>query len=60
MDKPMNQGGFQKEEHPATCSNCGAETTVPFKPTQGRPVYCRDCFKKMRSSDRGPRGPMNR
>jgi CxxC-x17-CxxC domain-containing protein len=20
-------------------------TTVPFKPTSGRPVYCRDCFR---------------
>ena len=26
------------------CSQCGRETTVPFKPTQGRPVYCRECF----------------
>ena len=25
---------------------CGAETTVPFKPTQGRPVLCRSCFQK--------------
>jgi len=28
------------------CSECGAETTVPFKPTQGRPVLCRSCFQK--------------
>jgi CxxC-x17-CxxC domain-containing protein len=27
-----------------TCSQCGRETTVPFKPTKGRPVYCRECF----------------
>jgi len=26
------------------CSVCGSETTVPFKPTQGRPVLCRSCF----------------
>jgi len=26
------------------CALCGIETTVPFRPTQGRPVYCRDCF----------------
>ncbi|MCI0486308.1 MAG: zinc-ribbon domain containing protein [Blastocatellia bacterium] len=32
------------------CALCGVETTVPFKPTQGRPVYCRDCFLKMRAS----------
>jgi len=28
------------------CSECGAETTVPFKPTKGLPVLCRDCFRK--------------
>ena len=28
------------------CSECGAETTVPFRPTQGRPVLCRSCFQK--------------
>jgi CxxC-x17-CxxC domain-containing protein len=27
------------------CSQCGRETTVPFKPTQGRPVFCRECFQ---------------
>jgi CxxC-x17-CxxC domain-containing protein len=29
-----------------TCAQCGAETTVPFKPSQGRPVLCRSCFQK--------------
>ena len=29
----------------ATCSQCGKETTVPFRPTQGRPVLCRSCFQ---------------
>jgi CxxC-x17-CxxC domain-containing protein len=28
----------------ATCSQCGKETTVPFRPTQGRPIFCRECF----------------
>jgi CxxC-x17-CxxC domain-containing protein len=27
-----------------TCSGCGSNTTVPFKPTQGKPVLCRTCF----------------
>ena len=31
-----------------TCSRCGKETTVPFKPTQGRPVFCRECFQARR------------
>ena len=36
--------GYAKAETMTTCSQCGRETTVPFKPTQGRPVYCRECF----------------
>jgi CxxC-x17-CxxC domain-containing protein len=30
------------------CSDCGKECEVPFKPTEGRPVYCRDCLPKHR------------
>jgi CxxC-x17-CxxC domain-containing protein len=41
--------GLQRTETKATCSQCGKETTVPFKPTQGRPVYCRECFQQRRS-----------
>ncbi len=29
-----------------TCSKCGKPATVPFTPTPGRPVFCRDCFAK--------------
>ena len=32
----------------ATCSDCGQECEVPFKPTEGRPVYCRECYQKHR------------
>ncbi len=28
----------------AECANCSAVTTVPFYPSQGRPVYCRACY----------------
>ena len=34
----------QREMFPATCAECGKETMVPFKPSNDRPVYCRDCF----------------
>ncbi|NYT20360.1 MAG: DNA-directed RNA polymerase [Methanomicrobiales archaeon] len=30
------------------CSDCGKECEVPFKPTEGRPVYCRECLPKHR------------
>ena len=29
-----------------TCSECGEEWQVPFKPTSSKPVYCSDCFTK--------------
>jgi CxxC-x17-CxxC domain-containing protein len=28
------------------CSECGKEDEVPFKPREGSPVYCKDCFFK--------------
>ena len=40
---------FTKVETRATCSQCGKETTVPFRPTQGRPVFCRECFQQRRA-----------
>ena len=41
---------YNKVETRTTCSGCGKETTVPFKPTQGRPVFCRECFQQRRAS----------
>lgn len=38
-----------REMFSAVCASCGAETEVPFKPTNGRPVYCRDCFQTVRA-----------
>jgi CxxC-x17-CxxC domain-containing protein len=43
-------GGRVRSETRTTCSSCGIETTVPFKPTQGRPVLCRACFQKQAKS----------
>ncbi len=42
--------GGPRTMHKATCSDCGNECEVPFKPTDGRPVYCRDCFMKHKPS----------
>jgi CxxC-x17-CxxC domain-containing protein len=39
---------FSRTETRTVCSACGIETTVPFKPTQGRPVLCRSCFQLKR------------
>lgn len=42
--------GGPRQLYPAICSNCGRETEVPFQPRTDKPVYCRECFQAMRSS----------
>ncbi len=37
-----------REMFSATCSSCGKEAKVPFRPTNGKPVYCSDCFRTVR------------
>ena len=39
-----------REMFTATCSNCGREAQVPFRPTSGKPVYCSDCFRSIRGA----------
>ncbi|MBI2176514.1 DNA-directed RNA polymerase [Candidatus Woesearchaeota archaeon] len=41
-----------REMNTITCSECGAQSEVPFKPAEGRPVYCRDCYAKHRTPRR--------
>ncbi len=46
-------GGYDRgprEMFAATCSKCGKETEVPFRPTNGKPVYCSDCFRSVRGN----------
>jgi CxxC-x17-CxxC domain-containing protein len=42
-------GVKQRIEVMVTCAQCAAQTTVPFYPSQGRPVYCRSCFLASRT-----------
>lgn len=37
-----------REMHKATCTECKKECEVPFKPTEGKDVFCQECFKKRR------------
>ena len=32
----------------ATCASCGGEARVPFQPSSDRPVYCSECFAKLK------------
>lgn len=42
--KAQEAGVKQRIEVVVNCARCGVQTTVPFYPSQGRPVYCRSCF----------------
>lgn len=53
--KQNNHGGFgggrsnqKREMYDTTCAECGVETQVPFRPSNDRPVYCRECFSNKR------------
>ena len=48
--KTATRGG-QREMYVATCASCGKEAKVPFKPREDRPVYCSDCFAKMKDAE---------
>lgn len=61
MGYQSDRGGFQRrsrdfdsrgprEMFDAVCAKCNKPTKVPFKPTEGRPVYCRDCYAEQRSN----------
>ncbi len=42
--------GSRREMFPVTCAECGKDTEVPFEPRGDRPVYCSDCYRKVKPS----------
>ncbi|MBI5222103.1 MAG: hypothetical protein HY980_01225 [Candidatus Magasanikbacteria bacterium] len=38
--------GGDKRMFGAVCSKCGTRCEVPFQPSPGKPVYCKQCFGK--------------
>lgn len=66
FQKPFGKGGgdwkakksFEKKPHDntmhsATCSGCGHECQVPFKPNGKKPVFCSACY--IREENQGDR-----
>ena len=50
-DARKNKIKTQKEMYTTTCAACGCEAKVPFKPREDRPVYCSECFAKMKNEE---------
>jgi CxxC-x17-CxxC domain-containing protein len=48
-EETKEEGGFERKMYKAICADCGKECEVPFKPIEGRKVYCRDCYRKHRT-----------
>ena len=47
-DARKNAARGPREYFTAVCAACGGEARVPFEPKSDRPVYCSECFAKMR------------
>ena len=43
-----NAARGEREMFTTTCAACGGEAQVPFKPKNDKPVYCSECFAKMK------------
>jgi len=53
LEQGYSGGGYDRgprEMFSATCSSCGREAQVPFRPSGDKPVYCSDCFQTQRRS----------
>jgi len=48
MEVEVRMGFEAREMYDTVCSECSSPCKVPFKPIEGRPVYCRDCYAKRR------------
>ena len=48
----QNAARGPREYFTAVCAACGGEARVPFEPKSDRPVYCSECFAKMRDQQR--------
>ncbi len=50
----------QPIEYPIICAACGREATVPFVPSEDRPVYCEECYRRLRAEGKLPEQAGNR
>jgi CxxC-x17-CxxC domain-containing protein len=44
-------GNYQRQMYDAKCSECGKDTQVPFRPKEGLPVYCKECYFKKKNGN---------
>lgn len=49
----------EKKMYSAVCSKCGSSCELPFRPKEGKPVYCDECFGKGGNSSKKDTGNLN-
>lgn len=49
-DSRKNSIKSEREMFEAVCAECGGIARLPFRPREERPVYCSDCFAKMKDA----------
>ena len=59
LPKPIQASQVKQASHrdrtlyEAICADCHKVCEVPFKPLEGRPVYCKECFAKRKTGGAG-------
>ena len=48
--RKAHKGNHRRKMFDAVCTKCGKETKVPFRPTEGREVYCKECFDSVKQA----------
>jgi CxxC-x17-CxxC domain-containing protein len=46
--KAARGNGENRQMYDVVCAECGKPCQVPFQPRNDRPVYCSECFARMR------------
>lgn len=50
FDRPRYNDRPQRNIFKVICADCNKECEIPFKPSPGRPVYCRECFSRHKNN----------
>lgn len=50
-DARKQEARANRKMYETVCASCGAVASVPFQPREDRPVYCSDCYAKMRDEN---------
>ncbi len=57
--KPAARERAAKPKFDITCAECGAPSQVPFKPLEGRQVYCQPCYRLRKIASPDAAAPRN-